>query len=171
MKSLKESLLNRPKNIDVVSIAAEEYINANYNIEGKLTFETVNGIYIVNCDGSVAIKNEAIEKLTDVFVWGEVKGDFYCPCCRNLKSLEGAPKEVGGIFNCSNCQNLKSLVGAPKEVGLSFICSDCINLISLKGAPEKVGEYFYCYNCQNLTSLKGAPKKAKKIVCDVRLNK
>lgn len=44
MKSLKEALLNRPKNIDVARMAAEEYINNNYKIDGKLTFENVNGV-------------------------------------------------------------------------------------------------------------------------------
>lgn len=171
MKSLKEALLNRPKNIDVSQVAVAEYININYKTKGKLTYKATNGIYIVNCNGDVNVENKEIGKLTEGFVWEEVKGDFDCSLCWDLKSLEGAPKKVGGTFNCSNCQNLKSIVGAPKEVGLNFICSDCKNLISLKGAPEKVGEYFYCYNCQNLTSLKGAPKKAKKIVCDVRLNK
>ena len=38
MKGLREALLNRPKNIDVASTTAEEYINTNYIIKGKLTF-------------------------------------------------------------------------------------------------------------------------------------
>ena len=79
MKSLKEALLNRPKNVDVTRMAqtvAEEYINANYNHSGELTFENVNGVCIVNCDGEVYVKNDKIEKLTDGFEWGEVKGNF-----------------------------------------------------------------------------------------------
>ena len=48
--------------------AAKAYINANYNIEGKLTFETVNGICTANCNGAVMIKNKKIEKLTDGFM-------------------------------------------------------------------------------------------------------
>ena len=38
MKSLKEALLNRPKNIDVARMAAETYINNNYKIDGKVNF-------------------------------------------------------------------------------------------------------------------------------------
>ena len=109
-------LLNRPKNIDVTRMVAEEYINTNYEVKGKLTFEYINGTYIVNCDGDVVVKNKEIEKLTDGFVWGEVKEYFYCDSCFNLESLEGAPKEVGGVFNCNYCNSLKSLKGAPKKV-------------------------------------------------------
>ena len=63
-------LLNRPKNINIAEIAAREYINANYTIVGSLTFEKVNGIYIVNCDSDVGVKNVEIEKLTDGFEIG-----------------------------------------------------------------------------------------------------
>ena len=41
----------------------------NYDIFGDLTYENVDGVYIVNCDGTVLIKNKKIEKLTDGFVW------------------------------------------------------------------------------------------------------
>ena len=71
MKSLKEALLNRPKNIDVAGMAAdaaEAYINANYTIEGNLAFENVNGVCIVNCDGDVKVKNKQIVKLTEEFI-------------------------------------------------------------------------------------------------------
>ena len=194
MKSLKEALLNRPKNINAANVAsaiAEEYINANYTIDGKLTFENVNGVYIVHCDRHVYVKNEKIEKLTDGFMWGEVKGNFDCTQCSNLKSLEGAPekvgrnfycggcnsltslegapKEVGEDFYCKNCPNLTSLEGAPKKVGGSFSCSYCKALRTLKGAPEEVGGNFYCYYCDRLESLKGTPKKVRKIECDKRL--
>ena len=162
MKSLKEALLNRPKNIDVARMtqtAAEEYINANYNHSGELTFENVNGVCIVNCDSDVAVKNRKIIKLTDGFVWGKVKGAFYCVYCSNLISLEGAPKEVGGNFTCTRCTKIESLEGAPEYVGGSFNCFMCYNLISLKGAPKEVGGTFDCYGCNELESLEGAPKE------------
>lgn len=47
MKSLKEALLNRPKNVDVAGMAAdaaEEYIKANYNHSGELTFENLKSL-------------------------------------------------------------------------------------------------------------------------------
>lgn len=171
MRSLKEALLNRSKNIDVVSIAAEEYINVNYEIDGELTFENVDGTCVVNCDGNVYIKYRKVEKLTDGFVWGKVKGDFKCILCANLKSLEGSPKEVGGDFSCFRCNNLESLEGAPEKVGRDFNCSDCKNLKSLEGAPDIVEGQFFCLDCPKLTSLKGAPKRVEKIVYDTRLNK
>ena len=115
MKSLKEALLNRSKNIDVVRMVAEEYINTNYEVRGKLTFKYINGTYIVNCGGDVVVKNKEIEKLTDGFVWSGVKGNFQCSYCAKLKSLEGTPKEVGGVFGCKFCEKLQSLEGAPKK--------------------------------------------------------
>ena len=117
MKSLREALLNRKKNIDVTRLAqtvAEEYINTNYIIKGKLTFENVRGVCIVNCEGGVEVKNKNIVKLTDGFVQGEVKGKFDYSKCKNLESLEGAPEYVGEDFNYIRCENLKSLEGAQK---------------------------------------------------------
>ena len=61
-------LLNRSKNIDFTRMVIEEYINTNYNVKGKLTYEIVNGIYIVNCDDNIYIKNKKIEKLTEGFM-------------------------------------------------------------------------------------------------------
>ena len=74
MKSLKESLLNGQenylfeKNDDAAEAAAQEYINANYEVFGELTFETTNGVCVVNCDDDVEVKNKKIEKLADGFV-------------------------------------------------------------------------------------------------------
>ena len=181
MKSLKEALLNRPKNVDVSQVAVAEYINTNYTTRGRLTYKATNGIYIVNCGGDVKVENKEIEKLTDGFVWGKVRGSFDCGFCPNLKSLEGSPKEVGedvyysfcgslesleggpekvkGSFDCSCCRNLKSLEGAPGEVGGDFNCSYCPGFKTLKGAPERVGGDFNCYSCKGLESLEGAPKE------------
>ena len=75
-----------------------DYINTNYKVKGKLTFENIDGVCIVNCDGDVEVKNKKIKKLTDGFKWGEVKGDFYCTDCTKLESLEGAPEYIGGEF-------------------------------------------------------------------------
>ena len=41
MKSLREALLNRPKNIDVASTTAEEYINTNYIIKGRFIHDDI----------------------------------------------------------------------------------------------------------------------------------
>ena len=98
MKSLKQLILEELENTNAIQIEAEEYINANYEIDGELTFENVDGICVVNCDGDVEVKNKDIEKLTDGFVWGEVRYNFDCSQCFKLKSLEGAPKYVGEDF-------------------------------------------------------------------------
>lgn len=164
MKSLKESLLNSQentqlfeKNVGAIEPAVEEYINANYDISGELTFEQNNGVYIVNCDDDVEVKNKNIDKLTDGFEWGEVSGSFYCSDCKNLKSLEGAPKFVGGDFDCSGCKNLKSLEGGPTDVRINFDCSHCDSLMDLMGAPEYVEGDFICSHCKKLSSTEGMP--------------
>lgn len=61
-------LLNRPKNIDVARMVAEEYINANYNVKDKLTYENTDGVCMMNCTGDVEVKNKEIEKLTEGFM-------------------------------------------------------------------------------------------------------
>lgn len=43
-------------------IKIKDYINNNYNISGNLTFENINEIYIVNCDGEINIKLISHEK-------------------------------------------------------------------------------------------------------------
>jgi hypothetical protein len=84
-------------------------------------------------------------------------GDGYFSCSNNqLTSLKGAPEKVGGDFYCYNNQ-LKSLEGAPQQVGGYFDCNNN-QLTSLNGAPREVSGYFYCGNNQ-LTSLEGAPEK------------
>ena len=135
----------------------EEWIKNNYIIAGRLT---VKNDFVVDCSGDVFVKNRNIESLTNgMFRWGKVKTYFYCQHCDNLKSLEGAPKEVGGSFYCDHCDKLETLEGAPEKVNEDFWCNDCNNLKSLEGAPKKVGGYFYCRHCDNLKSLEGAPKE------------
>ena len=154
MKSLKlqfESLLDdddiflgsgNDKNL------VKEWIKNNYRIYGKLT---ISDDLIVDCDGSVFVENKNITSLTNgLFRWGKVNKSFICSSCKNLTSLEGAPKEVVGGFYCNGCDNIKSLQGAPKKVGGEFECSGCENLITLEGAPEKVRNEIFCANCNNL---------------------
>ena len=133
------------------------WINDNYKFTGKLT---ISNDFVVDCNGGVGVRNTSITSLTNgLFEWGVVGGSFSCSDCKNLTSLEGAPKKVGETFYCYDCDNLTSLEGAPKRVGKTFYCYDCDNLTSLEGAPEKVGDLFDCSYCKNLTSLKGAPEK------------
>ena len=163
MKSLKlhfESLLDDddvffdPKNDKKV---IEGWIRNNYNIAGKLT---ISDDFVVNSDRYVYVVNKNITSLTNgMFKWGNLDGSFDCSGCHNLKSLEGAPKEVNGSFDCSDCTKLTSLEGAPEKINGGFSCRRCNKLTSLKGAPKKVKRDFSCRNCNNLTSLNGAPEK------------
>ena len=163
MKSLKlcfESLLDDedifldPENDKKV---IEEWIRNNYKITGKLI---ISDDFVVDCKGSVYVENENIESLTNgLFRWGKVIGAFYCNGCKNIKTLEGAPKEVCRSFDCNGCDNLTSLEGSPKEVGWSFICSRCDSLKSLEGCPKKIGEKFFCSNCKKLTITDSDRKK------------
>ena len=154
-----EDVLSDPKRDKII---VENWISQNYKISGQLEI-LHDDIYTVNCSGDVIVKNRDITSLTNgMFRWGEVGRSFHCAGCKNLKSLEGTPKEVGGSFHCTGCKNLKSLEGAPKEVGGDFYCSFCENLKSLEGAPAKINSYFSCIFCKNLKTLKGGPKYVKK---------
>ena len=169
MKSIKnylnsclESLLDDddiyldPKNDKKV---VEEWIKNNYIIAGKLT---ISDDFVVDCSGDVYVKNRNIESLTNgLFSWGDVRGDFDCTGCNNLKSLEGAPENVGGDFYCKKCEKLTSLEGGPEIVGRNFSCSNCENLKTLKGAPKKIGRGFWCSDCLNLKITDSDRKKYK----------
>ena len=168
MKTLYESLLD---DLDTLSDKADEslldsvknsvknWINSNYHVVGLKISEntTEDGKLIVNCTRADA--NKYVKSLTNgMFVWGEVADYFYCAQCRNLTSLEGAPKKVGGTFDCYLCPSLKSLEGAPNEVIGNFTCHRCSSLKTLKGAPKKVGYIFDCEDCPSLESYDDAPK-------------
>ena len=95
----------------------------------------------------------------------KLNGSFYCADCTGLTSLKGAPLEVGGTpgvmaegFDIRNCSSLKTLEGAPKVVGGNFYAYGCTGLTSLKGAPLEVGGNFNCVKCSSLITLDGAPK-------------
>ena len=139
-------------------LIVREWIMDNYHIHGELT---ISDDLVVDCSGNVEVKNRSITSLTNgLFSWGVIDdGYFNCSYCKNLKTLEGAPKEVGRIFNCGKCENLKSLKGAPKKIDGSFNCCGCTELTSLEGAPKKTGGGFYCNGCDNLTTLEGAPEE------------
>ena len=136
------------------------FINNNYDEITKdeliISERKINGKYHVSTDAFVVVKNTNIKSLVnDLFVWDTVES-FICNHCKNLKSLEGAPKKVGGSFACNYCDSLTNLVGAPEEV-FSFYCNSCKNLKSLEGAPKKCIN-FVCTFCDSLTNLIGAPE-------------
>ena len=113
----------------------------------------------VDCDETVTISDSDLIDGKFPFPFGKVKGHFGCYCCKELISLEGAPKSVGRSFMSYSCPNLTSLEGVPEKIHDGFSCSDCQKLTSLEGGPKEVAFGFSCRNCKNLTSLEGAPKK------------
>ena len=104
----------------------EGWINENYKFTGKLT---ISNDFVVDCNNAVKVKNKSITSLTNgLFEWGKVGGSFSCSECKNLKSLEGAPKKVGYAFDCSQCGNLTTIKDGPEKVGIIFYCSECPKL-------------------------------------------
>lgn len=135
-----------------------DFIDNNYDEipRDKLIISKRNGKYQISTNAFVVVKNTNIKSLVnDLFVWDTVES-FICNHCKNLKSLEGAPKKVGGSFACNYCDSLTNLIGAPEEV-FSFYCNSCKNLKSLEGAPKKCIN-FNCTFCDSLTNLIGAPE-------------
>lgn len=162
---IKESIFDIEDNWNIdkhIKDEIQEFLKANYKIRQYSISERPNdgGKYVVDSKESVYVKNKRMIHLTnDMFVWGEVEGNFVCSYGKSLTSLVGAPEKVGEMFDCRWCNSLASLVGAPKEVGGKFTCFDCNSLISLEGSPKKVGKNFDCSWCNSLISLEGAPKE------------
>ena len=53
----------------------EEWIKNNYSIYGDLT---ISDDLVVDCNGSVNVKNKSVTSLTNgIFRWGNVDGAFY----------------------------------------------------------------------------------------------
>ncbi len=115
--------------------------------------------YTINNDGSVDVDGDVSIKYTKNGVlplkFNIVTGFFSAFKC-DLKTLEGAPKEVGKSFDCSG-NDLSSLEGAPKKVGWSFLCKNN-DLTSLDFLPESIGMNLD-FSGNNLTSLVGCPEK------------
>ena len=148
MISLKEALVRKNRNNNVQELVYSEvidFLKRNYKFKLPLKYRNEiekyikfqDGIIDVLCD--IEVSNKTITSLSNnLFTFNIITGNFDCSDCINLKSLEGAPKEMNWNFYCDNCNNLESLEGAPEKVGGSFNCSDCPNLRSLKGAPKVI---------------------------------
>lgn len=170
MKTLKEILENSilgdiedtlEYGDDLVEIY--DFINNNYDEITKdeliISKRKINGKYHVSTDAFVVVKNTNIKSLVnDLFVWDTVKS-FICNHCKNLKSLEGAPKKCIN-FNCTFCYSLTNLIGAPEEIDTEFNCDYCKNLSSLEGIKWKSIHHFSCKG----TSIELPARELKKIV-------
>ena len=132
----------------------KKFLEENYEIAAQVRPYKKDGTLFIDVGGNVRVKNKKLTSLTNgMFYFGKVKGDFDCSYCKNLTSLEGAPKEVDGGFYCYYCDKLISLEGAPEKVGAIFNCSGCLLLTSLNGAPKEVGGNFKCTDCKSLKSI------------------
>ena len=172
MKTLKEYILNEGILADIdtqiengdtdLREAVKEFLYANYKYAQHMIISekpNSDGYYEVSSPDSVRLKNSKLESLTNgMFIFTRVAGNFSCYMC-NIKSLEGAPREVGVQFDCSDCENLKSLEGGPEKVGGAYNCGFCFGLKTLKGAAKEVGNWFNCSGCEKLESLEGGPEK------------
>ena len=99
---------------------------------------SVNSEGLVDVEGSFYCSGQGLEDFLGIR-FGKVSEDFFCGG-NQLRTLEGAPREVGGYFYCYSNQ-LRTLEGSPREVGRDFYCSRN-PLISLEGAPEVIrGEF------------------------------
>jgi hypothetical protein len=123
----------------------------------KFLDENTIGTWWMNSEGLVDVEGgflgyrEGLEDFLGI-KFGKVSGYFTCRG-NQLRTLEGAPREVGGDFSCRDNQ-LRTLEGSPSEVGGVFYCWEN-PLISLEGAPEVIGGQFcfkntwFDYNLQS----------------------
>ena len=99
---------------------------------------SVNSEGLVDVEGDFYCPRQGLEDFLGIR-FGKVSGNFYC-FGNQLRTLEGAPREVGEGFYCYGNQ-LKTLEGAPRKVDGNFYCYRN-PLISLEGAPEVIKGYF-----------------------------
>lgn len=166
--SLKESLLSdedellNQSDTSVFKKQITDWIDEYFIVKTLSISDEPNedGKYVVNADNVKVNPNTAgkLVALTNgMFIWGVVKRYFTCRWCKNLTSLEGAPK-VCGTFACNYNDSITSFKGCPDANSIE--CSWCKNLVSLEGCPQKLRHFWCTYN-YSLTSLKGGPKEVK----------
>lgn len=138
----------------------KDFIDRTYHTSGSYSIKKVGDEFIVDViNGAIQVIDTKIESLTNgLFKFGKVY-TFACDGCKNLKTLEGAPRIVKANFNCSGCEKLETLEGGPNVIGYNLLCTDCTSLKTMIGAPEEIGFSIYCDDCKNLKSLNGLPKE------------
>ena len=114
----------------------------------KFLDENTIGTWGMNSEGLVGVQgsfycySQGLEDFLGIR-FGKMSGYFTCRG-NQLRTLEGAPREVGGDFSCRDNQ-LRTLEGSPSEVGGVFYCWEN-PLISLEGAPEVIEDVFWFKN-------------------------
>jgi hypothetical protein len=121
-----------------------ENVDSLTDERSKFLDEYTDGTWSLNSEGLVDVKGsfwceeQGLEDFLGIR-FGKVSGRFVC-FGNQLRTLEGAPREVGGSFYCDGNQ-LRTLEGAPRKVGEDFWCYGN-PLISLEGAPEVIKNDF-----------------------------
>ena len=181
MQTLREALINRPKNTSasLPEMAIKDFLNANYSLkEGRYELVKIHDKYYVNTQEPIKLEGSTLDSLTGgLFKFGKVYA-FSVIGCPNIETLEGAPDVVIDDYVISDCMSLQSLEGSPSHVkGLNISISNCPKITSLKGLPKHFsgsvtfhGIYIknligcpsaftrvHISNCSELLSLKGCP--------------
>ena len=94
--------------------------------ENKLELDFSTYPITVNYDGNIFFKKDATKLTSDLFQWGEVKGNFFCCNCHMLESLEGATENISGNYYCINNHSLslKNISDTIKDK-VAFNCEGC----------------------------------------------
>lgn len=94
--------------------------------ENKLKFDFSTTPFTVDYDGDIEFKTHISLLTNGNFQWGEVDGNFFCCDCLNLKSFEGAAKNISGNYYCVNCHSL-SLDNVSEKIKekVVFNCEEC----------------------------------------------
>ena len=94
--------------------------------ENKLKFDFSTTPFTVDYDGDIEFKTHISSLTNGNFQWGEVDGNFFCCDCLNLKSFEGAAKNISGNYYCVNCHSL-SLDNVSEKIKekVVFNCEEC----------------------------------------------
>ena len=170
MQTLREALLNRPKQISVAGAMIGEiktYIQTNYkiysrgvatridetNIDKVCKFTLKNGIYFVDAKRGLLLDRNATSLTGGLpFVWRKCK-NFSIIDNKNIITLEGGPEIVDGDLEIRMCNNLQTLSFPAKIIKGNFYISVCNNLISLDTQTDEIIGTLDIRNCKNFQRL------------------
>lgn len=116
----------------------------NYAIEGG-KFESLEGISKF-IGRKLTINGVSVDSLTGAED-SEIKDIEIIEA--PIETLEGLPSKVGGL-RLYNCKDIKNLEGCPKNISGDLILRGLDSLVSLKGAPSKIGGEFVLRDCKSI---------------------
>lgn len=100
--------------------------SSNRIYKNKFKFDTTTTPWTIDYDGNIFFKKDATKLTSDLFQWGEVKGNFFCCNCHMLESLEGVTENISGNYYCINNHSLslKNISDTIKDK-VAFNCEKC----------------------------------------------